>query len=480
MADNEWLLAVSKEEISRKLADFAGKHPDLKNRFILAETNPKKLKNALSAYGHLEAGEEAVILYDDTLMGGARDGFIVTNKNVYIHNSLSETKKLPISNIRAFGVKGMDIIIDLKKVSTAMADDKSRKDMVSLLKDVVPVTYAAKDSEKSETAKAKKDSPQKTQGDKPKADGSEFLTIKDGVVTGCDKTATKVTIPLGVKEIGEVAFQCCTALKSISIPKTVTKIGKCAFFDCSSLKSVSISNGVTEIGENAFDSCEALEKITYSGTADEWEDIAIGEDAFSGILAEAVHCSDGDVALDSSDDEDDEAEDEYEEESEESETDEDSEEYESDDEADSDEEEDDEDSDDEDSDEYDPSKYFKSETFQGFLYDDYGVGADIKNLDTAVQILKEKSIFIGKNIEDQEEIYNGLYLVPVLFRFPESCGFLIGKHGIGLLTDYENESCVGNFVYFPYSDASELEKLLDMLGYVVDKYGYKEDKKNKK
>ena len=98
MADNDWLLAVSKEEVAKKLADFAGKHPDLKNRFILAETNQKKLKNVLSSYAHLEADEEAVILYDDTLLGGGRTAFLSATRTCMSMKHWLSLKKDPVIN----------------------------------------------------------------------------------------------------------------------------------------------------------------------------------------------------------------------------------------------------------------------------------------------------------------------------------------------------------------------------------------------
>ena len=51
--------------------------------------------------------------------------------------------------------------------------------------------------------------------------------------TGCFKgntTITKVVVPVGVKEIGSLAFMNCSSLEVVSIPATVTSIGTQAFY----------------------------------------------------------------------------------------------------------------------------------------------------------------------------------------------------------------------------------------------------------
>ena len=140
---NNWHLAVSKEEVNKLLAEFATKHPDLKSRFILAETNPKKLQNALSAYAHLEQGEEAVILYDDTVFEGGKDGFVITNKNIYIHNSFSETKKVALGDISIVRLNKMDAIfqtpVPVHAGMAAVGSDDGRNAIFALLKEIIPL-----------------------------------------------------------------------------------------------------------------------------------------------------------------------------------------------------------------------------------------------------------------------------------------------------------------------------------------------------
>jgi hypothetical protein len=88
---------------------------------------------------------------------------------------------------------------------------------------------------------------------------------------------SNVTIPDGVKSIGDYAFNGCTGLKSIIIPNSVTEIGYEAFDDCESLTSVTIGNSVTYIGEGAFNNCISLKSIKIPNSVTE-----IGKSAYGG------------------------------------------------------------------------------------------------------------------------------------------------------------------------------------------------------
>ena len=107
-------------------------------------------------------------------------------------------------------------------------------------------------------------------------------TLFGYTVTGIDKSAfygcrniKTVTIPNGVKSIGDNAFGNCSALESITIPNSVTSIGSSAFYKCTSLTSLSITNGVTSIENQTFYGCSSLENITISDSV-----TSIGDSAF--------------------------------------------------------------------------------------------------------------------------------------------------------------------------------------------------------
>lgn len=66
------------------------------------------------------------------------------------------------------------------------------------------------------------------------------------------KTITRITLPEGLKKIGESAFCDLISLESVNIPESVISIGEYAFRDCVSLKTIIVPDGVKDIDANAF------------------------------------------------------------------------------------------------------------------------------------------------------------------------------------------------------------------------------------
>lgn len=81
-------------------------------------------------------------------------------------------------------------------------------------------------------------------------------TRNDKLISGCSSTS----IPMSVKEIGDLAFFGCENLKSIIIPEGVKSIGDAAFVGCS-LSSISIPDSVAYIASSAFKNSYTLRRI---------------------------------------------------------------------------------------------------------------------------------------------------------------------------------------------------------------------------
>lgn len=121
----------------------------------------------------------------------------------------------------------------------------------------------------------------------PPSNLSDF-EIKGGVLVKYKGNSADVTIPDGVKKIGDEAFYNCSGLKNVVIPNSVSSIGDYAFNYCDELTSVSIPNSVTSIGQSAFDGCSGLTSVTIPSSV-----ISIGFNAFGSCckLVEVINNS---------------------------------------------------------------------------------------------------------------------------------------------------------------------------------------------
>ena len=87
--------------------------------------------------------------------------------------------------------------------------------------------------------------------------------IENGVVTEYVGKERYVTIPDGIREIGEKAFYKCGYISDLIVSDSVKKIGKEAFYGCYNLKNVFLPDGIENISEFAFSCCDKLVKNRY-------------------------------------------------------------------------------------------------------------------------------------------------------------------------------------------------------------------------
>lgn len=150
------------------------------------------------------------------------------------------------------------------------------------------------------------------------------LVIDGAILRKFDESRAKsrdITIPNGVKIVGDDAFKGCTTLERVVIPDTcillanscfegctslkeavigdaVRLIGGNAFKDCSALKRLFVGSGIMQVESCAFKECHALNEVQFMGTIAEWCDITFA-DSSANPLSYAHNLSiDGDVVSD--------------------------------------------------------------------------------------------------------------------------------------------------------------------------------------
>ena len=101
------------------------------------------------------------------------------------------------------------------------------------------------------------------------------LQTEGDVLTRCKDGSTSLSIPSGVRVIGEGAFKNCVKLEKLELGSEVEVIEKEAFRGCKELREITLPKSVKKVGESAFRDCISLTKLIVEN-----EDIELGERAF--------------------------------------------------------------------------------------------------------------------------------------------------------------------------------------------------------
>lgn len=105
-----------------------------------------------------------------------------------------------------------------------------------------------------------------------------------------------VTLPDGIKKIGEHSFGANFALTSIRLPNTVRSIGASAFEKCESLEDVHLPERMVSIERSVFEDCRSLRTIDIPSTVHR-----IKSRAFSGVKNIKVNITKGQTVIISDD-----------------------------------------------------------------------------------------------------------------------------------------------------------------------------------
>ena len=84
--------------------------------------------------------------------------------------------------------------------------------------------------------------------------------LGENAFDGC-AALEELTLPSSIESIPRRCFWGCTALRSVVIPESVTNIGYEAFARCSGLREITIPDGVTQMREHTFSDCTSLQKL---------------------------------------------------------------------------------------------------------------------------------------------------------------------------------------------------------------------------
>ena len=109
---------------------------------------------------------------------------------------------------------------------------------------------------------------------------------------------TELVVPEEVSVVKSCLFYGCASLKSVKIHGGITEIESSAFGACQNIESVEIDLGVSYIDDYVFAYSPKLVSIKFGGTIEECMDVFDWCYVFTGVPADVIQCTDGDLPLD--------------------------------------------------------------------------------------------------------------------------------------------------------------------------------------
>lgn len=91
--------------------------------------------------------------------------------------------------------------------------------------------------------------------------GKNVTALENYALYQC-RELTALTLPEGIKSVGESCLSNAHALAFLSLPRGCAQVGKAAFQSCAGLERVSLPEDVAAVGERAFQSCGRLSRVT--------------------------------------------------------------------------------------------------------------------------------------------------------------------------------------------------------------------------
>lgn len=91
--------------------------------------------------------------------------------------------------------------------------------------------------------------------------GVGSFSINGDVLVGYSGTEETVTVPDGIRVIGENAFKSNTYIKHVVLPNTVEEIEYRAFYGCSNLETINLPETMVALGEQTFYNCKLLTSL---------------------------------------------------------------------------------------------------------------------------------------------------------------------------------------------------------------------------
>ena len=212
---------TNKDPLTMLLIEEAGERLSSGKSYVWPNIPEKKLSNAVGSIAKGIAADDVLILIDATIFGSAKDGIVVTEKDLYFKEAFTDTKRIALKLVGSISFKSDKMFINSDEVfATAGIEAAEAKAFVTLIKShiarkITPSAAGQVEFERTESPQVP--TPQK----KYKSVGGNLVEVEGEEKPGFVKQGTigssaAVRISNGSSGSSDVKVDSATA--SISLP----------------------------------------------------------------------------------------------------------------------------------------------------------------------------------------------------------------------------------------------------------------------
>ena len=137
LKNNYILSTITFENFVRRLQDTYSNISSIYYKNPSNSKAQKKFNSALSSYVKLTNNEVPFLLFDSTLFGGAKDGFVLTNKGIHLHSIAQDTVYIPYERFYSVSQskKSSRVTINEIETDTGALNDEDKTKLIALFND---------------------------------------------------------------------------------------------------------------------------------------------------------------------------------------------------------------------------------------------------------------------------------------------------------------------------------------------------------
>lgn len=110
---------------------------EFKDYVYILDENKEKLEKAKNAYASYTDIETPLIMYNDTVTNSAKDGFVLTNINLYAHSAFDKNIKIPINEIGSITLQNTNLVVNDYKITLSVLNKLDKEYLFFLLNEIL-------------------------------------------------------------------------------------------------------------------------------------------------------------------------------------------------------------------------------------------------------------------------------------------------------------------------------------------------------